>query len=181
MTSIGVPTEAGPLGVPRILLNEDVATAARPPLVPAPDVGWSLIGTVGLVFLVVAGTDLTLLWYPAQLGAPQWEFGVISRTYDGLPLLTMGLVLSLGGAVATGRRWLIVTLAAMLLLLAVALLGALFIYATDVPIALNAVREARPRSGLKRAIAKSVVQGILYPAAFIWLGVRALRWARRGK
>lgn len=150
----------------------------RSSLPGAPDFGWSLLAWVGLIFLVVGLTDIAFAWYPPRFGSPQWEFATISRTYDFLPLPTMGLALTLGGAIAAGKRWMIVAVSVVLLFLALGLLAADFLYATNIPIALKAVTVPVARTGIKRAIAKNVVQGIIYPLAFAWLGTQGLRRAR---
>jgi hypothetical protein len=126
------------LSVPKILLaeGEDKAPSQLP---GAPDLGWMLIGWVGLVFLVVGLTDIFLAWYPPSFGSPQWEFATISRTYDFLPLPTMGLALTLGGAIAAGRRWLVIAASVILIVLGLGILAADFLYATNIPIALSAV------------------------------------------
>lgn len=67
------------------------------------------------------------------------------------------------------------TISVLLVLLAILILIADVLYLTNVPIAMKAVTQPVPRLGLKRAIGKAALQGTVYPLAFVWLGVRALR------
>src|SRR5215207_5253345 len=114
---------------------------ARPVRAGATDFAWSLFGLLGLLFLIVGGTDLVLLWYPAQLGNAQWEFGTPARMLESMPLVTLGLVLSLGAGLAVGRRWWVVTLSILMLFMALAVVTAVFLFVTDIPLALGAVND----------------------------------------
>jgi hypothetical protein len=151
----------------------------RPPLEQSPDFGWYLLGWVGLVFALVGGTDLLLTWYPLNVGNPEWEFGTVSATLDGLPVPALGFALLLGAGVAGGKRWLVRTMAVVLVLLAAVIVLAAVLYATNVPIALQSVTDPLIRTGLKKAIAKTTTQAVLYPIAFVWIAVKA--WRHSGK
>lgn len=52
------------------------------------------------IAITLVGSDLALLWIPARLGTPDWEFGTVSTTLDGMPLGTVGFALIAVGAVA---------------------------------------------------------------------------------
>ena len=56
---------------------------------------WRLLYWIGFAFVVMGGTDITLAWYPAPFGNPEWEFGAISATLNGLALPTLGFYLLL--------------------------------------------------------------------------------------
>ena len=171
--------EEGPLAAPQILVPaEEVAAAARRRLPPAPDYGWYLLGWLGLVFVVIGCTDLAMAWYPVLIGNPQWEFGTVSRTYDNLPLTSLGLGLLLGAGVARGVKWWTRIVAVLFLLLALLVIGGLVLYATNIPLALRSVADPLALSGLKRAIAKALVQGVMYGLVFSVLGISALRHSR---
>lgn len=159
-------------------MRDDAATsAAKSGLAPAPDFGWGLMGLIGLLFFVVGATDLGLAWMPLQVGNPDWEFGTVSRTYENLPLLTLGLTLLLGAGVARGARWWVIAVSSLVLLLVAALAFAALLYASNVPLALRTVTEPLARSGLKRALVKGAVQGTLYPLVLLVVGVKGLRHA----
>lgn len=148
---------------------------------PTPDVGWSLLSWVGLVFLVIGLLDLSLGWYPARFGNPEWEFGTIARTFDSLPITVLGLALTLAGSAARGIGWAIRATALVAVLLAVALLAALVVYALDVPLALRVVTDPLARMGLKRAVAKALVQGTLYPTVLAAVGITGIRLTLRAR
>jgi hypothetical protein len=160
----------------RVLLGDE--PLQRPPLQEAPDFGWYLIGWIGLVFAIIGGFDLLLTWYPPNLASPEWEFGTVSAMLDGLPVPTLGFVLLLGAGVARGQRWLVRTMATVLLVSAVLIVAAAFLYATTVPMALQSVPDPMILTGLKKAIAKTSVQAVVYPFAFIFIAVKAWSHSR---
>ena len=170
--------QEGPLAAPQILVPEEEIAAARRRLPPAPDYGWYLMGWLGLVFVIVGGCTLVMSWYPPLIGNPQWEFGTVSSTYDNLPITALGLGLLLGAGVARGIRWWTRIAAVVFLLLALIVIGGLVLYATNIPLALRSVADPLARSGLKRAIVKSLLQGVMYGGVFCILGVSALRHSR---
>ena len=154
--------------------------AARLVLPPA-DLGWSLLGWAGLVFLVIGLLDLGLGWFPLHFGNPEWEFGTVTRTFDSLPITVLGLALTLASAVQRRVAWATRGAAALCWVLALILAVGFVVFLLDVPVALKAVTQPVVRAGLVRAIAKALVQGVLYPtvlAAIGWQGVRATRRAR---
>lgn len=159
---------------PRIVGGE---ARGKTSLAPAPDKGWRLLGTLGVVFAVVAAADLALAWYPAAFGNPEWEFGTVTSVMGGLPLVAMGLALWFGAAVARGKRGSLRLVSVVLLLLSLVLLAALALYLRRVPGALAGVTDPVIRSGLREAIAKTVLQGLLFPAAFVWMGIKGWRHA----
>ena len=160
------------MSTPKVLVQE---APAKPRLSPAPDFGWDLLGWIGLVFTAVGGVDLLLTWYPMNFGNPEWEFGTVSAALDGLPVLTLGLGLLMGAGVARGQRWLVRTMAVVLVVLAVLILAAAILYLTNLPIALQSVTQPVIRTGLKKAIAKAAGQSVLYPLAFGWIALKAWR------
>jgi hypothetical protein len=170
--------QEGPLAAPQILVPEEEIAKARRRLPPAPDYGWYLMGWLGLVFVIVGGCTLVLSWYPTLIGNPQWEFGTVSSTYDNLPITALGLGLLLAAGVARGIRWWTRIAAVVFLLLALIVIGGLVLYATNIPLALRSVTDPLARSGLKRAIVKSLLQGVMYGGVFCILGVSALRHSR---
>jgi hypothetical protein len=161
----------------RILIKPDVKN--RGALEPAPATGWYLLGGIGLVFTVVALADLVLTWYPARFGDREWEFGTATTVFGGLPLFAMGLMLAVGAAVARGNLRLLRIWSVVLGVIAVVLLAVLLLYARSVPVALQTVTEPVLKVGLNKAILKTALQGVLYPAAFLWVATLGWKHARR--
>ena len=165
---------------PRVLVRED-ERSGRSYLPPAPDFGWQVIGWLGVTFLLVGGLDIALAWYPFNLGNAEWEFGTISQTFDGLPVVTMGLALCLGAAIARGWRQGVRLFGILFLVAAVLIIAALVIYGLNLPLAFKSVQNPLLRTGLKKAVTKAIGQGVFYPAAFIIMGLKALRHASRSR
>ncbi len=143
-------------------------------LTPDTDAAWKWVGWVGLALALAGGTDLLLVWYPTAFGRPEWEFATLVQTFAGLPLVSIGFAGVLGGALALGRRWLIVTMAVVLLVGALVLLLALMLFLTDVPLALRA-SEGLARTGIKKAVFKTLMLGVIFGGAYGAAGVAALR------
>ena len=169
------PAAADGVTGPQVLVREDEKERRR--LVPTPDVGWYLLGAMGLVFAVVGFTDLALVWYPANFGSAEFEFGSVTQTMNSLPLPTLGLTLLLASGVARGSKWAVRLSVVALLLVVVAILGMALLHLTTVPQALKAPVEPLARTGLKKAIAKTVLQFLMYPLALLYVSVKAWRHA----
>jgi hypothetical protein len=161
----------------RILIKTDDKN--RSALDPSPATGWYLLGGIGLVFAVVALADLVLVWYPLRFGDPEWEFGTATSVFGGLPLLTMGLMLALGAAVARGNLRLLQIWSVVLAVMGLVLVGVLLMYSRSVPVALEVVTDPILKVGVQKAILKTALQGVLYPAAFFWIAVLGWKHARR--
>jgi len=161
----------------RILIKTDDKN--RSALDPSPSTGWYLLGGIGLVFAVVALSDLVLVWYPLRFGDPEWEFGTATSVFGGLPLLTMGLMLALGAAVARGNLRLLQIWSVVLAMIGLALGGVLLMYSRSVPVALEVVTDPILKVGVQKAILKTALQGVLYPTAFLWIAIVGWKHARR--
>lgn len=166
---------------PRIVVRPPRQKRARHPLEPQPTFGWVLLGAIGVVFVVVGGMDLLLTWYPWRLGNAEWEFGTVSATLNNLPLATMGLAFILASGMATGKRQVVRWVAIGLVVIGVLILAAGVLYLTDVPIALRSVAAGPIRTGLKKAVTKTLAQSVFYPLGFGWIAWQAWRRTTPGK
>lgn len=146
-------------------------------LVPAPDMGWYLLGVMGLVFSLVGFSDIALVWYPASFGSAEFEFGSITQSMNSLPLPVLGLALILAAGVARGIKWVPRVVAILMLVLLAVLIWWAFLYFTTIPQALKAVVEPMVKTGLKKAITKTTIQFVLYPLAFVYVSLKAWRHA----
>lgn len=166
------------MAAPRILVRDETEGKRRSWRPPAPDFGWQLLGWVGGVLLIAGVLDIGLLYYPLMFGNPNWEFGTVGTSLNALPVPLLGLALLLGAAVARGwtlgiRIWGILAIVAAVLILAAA-----FFWALNLPLAFKSVQEPVARLALKKSVAKTVLQAVLYPVAFAWIGWSGLRHAR---
>ena len=135
---------------------------------------WLVLGWIGLVFLVVGGSDFALVWFPLNFGNPEWEFGTVTQSFNGLPILLLGLGLLTAAAKEVERRWwgLLALGAALGLLLWV--LVAFVFWATNVSLALETVPDDL-ELGIQRAIAKTLLQSVAYSVGLGYLVRRT--WA----
>jgi hypothetical protein len=161
---------------PKILVKADDKN--RLGMAPVPEMGWALLGGIGLVFAVVASSDLALTLYPAHFDTGEWKFGTVTTMFASFPLFAMGWGLFYGAAVARGQPRLVRFLSVLFGLLALLILAALVVYFTTVPEALKVV-EDRNRSGLQRAVWRTSLQGVLYAVAFGWMSLRGWRLQAR--
>lgn len=163
---------------PRVLVRDESESRKRSWRPPAPDFGWQLLGWVGGVLLIAGVLDIGLAFYPPMFGNANWEFGTVGSSLNSLPVPMLGLALLLGAAVARGwvlgmRVWAIIGI-----VLAVLVLAGAALWALNLPLAFRSVQEPVARLGLKKSVAKTVAQAILYPVAFLWIGWQGMRHAR---
>ena len=151
----------------------------RPPLLPRADLPWRVLLVLGLVFLVVSGTDLAMLWLPGRLGVPEWEYGTSSAFFDSFPMFGIGLLLLGAGARALGYRWLELTVIVLAVLTAVFMWLVAALYATVAPLVFKMAHDPVALTPLKKAAVKTAVQAVVYPLALLWLAAGVLRRPRR--
>jgi hypothetical protein len=136
-----------------------------------------VLGVAGLALLLVGMADLVLTWYPTSFGNREWEFGTVTATLNGVPVVLMGtvfvyLAVADAGMVKTTRLLGVLCMVAAVLVIAMAGL-----YLTNVPLAMQAV-QGPLLTGIKKAVAKTLVQVVVYPPTFAFLAWRALRHFR---
>jgi hypothetical protein len=144
----------------------------------SPLVAWDLLGLVGFALFVVGGTDFLLSWFPARFGNPEWEFGTITASLNGVPVPLMGLTLLLVAVLESESAAWARILSVLMLVWAVALVGLAVIYGLTIPLAAKGFEVPNIGLGLKRAIGKSLVQLVVYPVIMAWMGIRGLKLAR---
>jgi hypothetical protein len=162
---------------PRILVREDAKTRHKG-AEPAPDLGWYLLGGLGLVFALVGGLDILLAWYPPDMGNAEWKFGTVTATLNSFPLLTLGLILLAVSGLARGRTWITRTMLVILALVVVLVIACAALYLPQISTAMSAVTDPTVKMGLRRAITKTSIQLVLYPVLLGWIVVIALRRIR---
>jgi hypothetical protein len=140
---------------------------------------WRVLGWLGTAYLIMSVIDLALGWYPLGFGTPEWEFGTISGTFQGLAIPTLALYLILCSAVARERPGIVKAVSVGMLALAIFLAILFIIYLTSVPIALRAV-ETNPiiHMGMKKAIVKSATLFLGYEVLYVLGALVGLRRPR---
>ena len=143
-----------------------------------PPVAWELLGWLGLALFLVGGADFLLSWFPARFGNPEWEFGTITAALNAMPASLMGVTLLLLWALHEESPGWARGLSAVLLLWAVILLALAVIYGLTLPLAAKGLSVPNIGVGLKRAIARTLVQLVVYPIVMAWIGLRGFKLAR---
>jgi hypothetical protein len=158
-----------------------VGTTIRAPGSPrtAPEAAWGLLGAAGLAFTFVAVTDLLLPLLPLRIGDGRWEFDAVTAVLQGVPLLLVGVILGYAAAYARERAGGLRLWSAFALLVAALLTVALTTYLLRVPSVLATADSSAVRFEFAKGIVKTVCQGIAYPIAFCWLGIRG--WMQAGQ
>lgn len=142
--------------------------------------GWRLLWWMGVAFVVMSLIDIVLGWYPLNFGSPQWEFGTISATVSALWMPTLGLYLMLSSAILREDRLKAKAVAIVMIVMALWLVALAILYATNIPIALRAVRTQDVLSiNMKKSIVKWLALFVGYEALFIMGALKTLRrrWA----
>lgn len=169
----------GLMGLPKLALpiadRSPVDHAGPLPSAGIPEAAWRVLTEIGFALAIVGGADLILAWYPLAFQNPEWEFGTVTATLDGMPVLALGLGLMLAGSLTSGSRWLTRTVVFVFGFLGFAIIAAALLYATNIPLALQAISDPTVRIGLFKAILKSTVQAIVYSSVFLWIAFRGWR------
>lgn len=139
---------------------------------------WSALGWFGLMLIMVGLTDILLTWLPLGFGTPEWEFGTVAASYASIPLFAMGLAALLASALGSGRRWVVLSTAALLIVSSLLMAGSTSLFLLNVPIALN-LAPAEVMLGIKKTIAKTLVLGTLFPVTFLIAAIVAIRASNR--
>jgi len=138
---------------------------------------WAALGWIGAVFLVVGGTDFALIWLPPNFGSREWQFGTVTQSFNGLPILVLGIGLLLAGATRTERRWWAYLAAIGALAMLVWVSVGFVLWGMNVSLAMASVPD-QLTLGVQKAIAKTLIQSLVYAAILIYLvrkGVSAVR------
>jgi len=139
---------------------------------------WGLLFALGMVLLLVGTLDIALAWAPMNLGNADWEFGVVSSTFNSMPVPSVGLGLATASLIVRGRKVGVILAATWALVVVLFLLGAGVLYLLDLPLALKAMQEPVARTALSVAMAKSAASFCAYAslhAAMFFVSARALR------
>jgi hypothetical protein len=139
-------------------------------------VSWKLLGWLGAFYLVMSVIDIALGWYPVRFGTPEWEFGTVSATINGLAIPTLSLFLILCSAVARERTKVVKATSIVMICLAIFLAILFILYLTAVPLALKAVTSnAIIHQGMEKAIIKATILFLGYEALYILGAMNGLR------
>ena len=164
---------------PRILVRDDAKSRQRGGIEPAPELGWYLLGGLGMVFALVGGIDLLLTWYPPNFSSMEWKFGTVTSTLNSFPLFSLGLILLTVSGLARGRTWVIRAMMVVLALVVVALVISAVLYFPVTETAMASVADPTIKMGLKRGITKTSTQLVVYPIVLSWIAFMAFRRLRR--
>ena len=132
----------------------------------------------GIFIIIVGWVDILVGWFPLGLGSPEWEFGAVSATVDGLPLSTLGLVATLLGASASRSRWGLWTALVWATWVLVVLMVGAVLYALAVPVALGALGPASLQVTLGGAVLKTSTLLAVYMCFYGWMELQAIRGLR---
>ena len=148
---------------------------SRSVLPPETAATWQVVEVLGLLFLVVGGWSLFSPLFPLNIGVSEWEFGTASSFFDTVPIFGLGLGLLLAAGLAFGWRSQVRVVALACVLLALVLWLAAGLYATVVPQVFNAAPSPNALTAIKKGVIKAACEILIYPVAFVWLGIWAWR------
>lgn len=137
---------------------------------------WLVLGWIGLVFLTVGGVDFALVWFPPNFGIREWEFATVTQSFNGLPILLLGVGLLTVAGERTERRWWGLLGSGAALVLLVWVLAGFALWALNVSVALATVPEGLALS-LQKAVGKTLLQSLVYAAVLLYLVRRA--WLKK--
>jgi len=136
---------------------------------------WQVFTALGLVFLFVGGVSLFVPLFPLRIGVIEWEFGTASEFFDTVPIFGLGLGFLMAAGLASGARVRVRTLALVCISCALLMWLTAGLYATVVPQAYNAAPSPTALTAIKKAVAKTAIQILIYPVGFLWMGIWSWR------
>jgi hypothetical protein len=169
------------MGAPHIVIQAD-RKALSPVTSVAPQAAWRTLGRLGLILAIIGSVDILLRWYPPAFRSPEWEFGTVAMTFASMPLVTVGLVAGLASMMARAERTGVTVMSAVFCTISLFVVAALVLFASDVPVALAALRNNMPIEAareVKRTIARTVVMGVGFAVIYVYGSVVSLRYLVR--
>jgi hypothetical protein len=163
------------MSTPRVIVGSEKAPPPPPPAFGSR--AWRTVTALGVVLAAAGLTDIALAFYPPNLGSAPWRFTTLVSVMNGLPVLSLGLLVILMAGLALGSRTVvqlaIVVNAILLIGLVVAVIGILM----SVGAAMADVPEG-VQVGIRKATIKGVAFGVIFGAAHLFgvmIGFRAMR------
>lgn len=120
---------------------------------------------IGVALFFLGSVDLGLTWFPTSFGNREWEFATVTASFNGMPLILIGLALAVGTAGLEGRRWWALLGSITGLVFLVWVLASTVLWATNIPLAMGAV-EGVAMTAMKKAILKTALQSLVLPITF---------------
>lgn len=151
---------------------------APPP--PPPTFGaraWRTVTALGVVLAAAGVTDIALAFYPPNLGSAPWRFTTLVSVMNGLPVLSLGLLVILMAGLALGSRAVVQVATVANALILIGLLVAVIGILTSVGATLADLAEA-VQVGIRKATIKGVAFGVIFGAAHLFgvmIGFRAMK------
>jgi len=141
---------------------------------------WTLVGWLGLAFLLMGLADIALGFYPVAFGNAEWEFGIISGILNGFAIPTMGTYLLLGSAIARNKAALTRGVAVWMFAVSAILVVLGLLYRSVVPVAIRAVdRSDVVLLGMKKAIVKAAILVFAYWVLYLVGGIKGWKVSKR--
>jgi hypothetical protein len=165
-----------------LLVLDTHKKASRGEIARSPAGALGVLAGTSAALALVGWTDWVLLWVPLGFGNVEWEFGTISRSFDALPLATIGTAVFIAVALNSGWRRTLLAAAVATSLLVAAFVLVFGVYLLDLPVLLNGA-PGPARMVLFKAVAKTSLYGVLYTVTYAWLCRtcwRAVRHTSRG-
>lgn len=159
--------------MPRVMVGSEKAPPPPPPAFGAR--AWRTVTALGVVLAAAGLTDIALAFYPPNLGSAPWRFTTLVSVMNGLPVLSLGLLVILMAGLALGSRAVVQVATGLNLLLLIGLVVAVAVILTSVGATVADVPEA-VQMGIRKAMFKGVAFGVIFGAAHLFgvmIGFRA--------
>ena len=163
------------MSTPRVMVGSEKAPPPPPPAFGAR--AWRTATALGVVLAAAGLTDIALAFYPPNLGSAPWRFTTLVSVMNGLPVLSLGLLVVLMAGLALGSRAVVQLATVANALLLIGLLVALAGIVTSIGGAMAEVPEA-VQVGIRKATIKGIAFGAIFGAAHLFgvmLGIRSTR------
>ena len=164
------------MSTPRVMVGSEKAPPPPPPTFGAR--AWRTVIALGVVLTAAGLTDIALAFYPPNLGSAPWRFTTLVSVMNGLPVLSLGLLVVLMAGLALGSRTVVQAATGLNLLLLIGLVVAVAGILTSVGATVADVPEA-VQMGIRKAMFKGVAFGVIFGAAHLFVVMIGFRAGRR--
>jgi hypothetical protein len=147
------------------------------PLAPAgaDELIWRAVLVFGAILGALGALELAGLWGPGIRSTPESAFGTASAVFAGFPQLGLGLVFLLGGAVALGKRTMARAAAGLCVLTSLVLWLVAYLFVDALPYMLQVTSEPAVHLQVRKVMAKTSLEALLYPFLLLVVSVRGWR------
>jgi hypothetical protein len=125
----------------------------------------SFLRWVGLVMVALGTSDIALIWLPLNIGNPAWESAAVMASFQGVPIVLVGLTLVVVASALEVQPWWALGAGVVAVVFLLFVLGGTALWAANLREALASAEGVVP-TDLRKAMVQASTQGVVLTIAF---------------